>query len=120
MYIMASASRVLYTGVTRNLVGRVAAHKERKVPGFTKRYKTTGLVYFETTTDIRAAIRREKQIKGWARARKVGLIESVNPRWMDLSDGWFRGRRESAASGFEEQRKFEILRLPAGGRLRSG
>ncbi len=92
VYILASASRVLYTGVTNNLVRRVAMHKKKKIPGFTKRYQTTSLVYFETTPDIRAAIRREKQIKGWLRAKKVALIESVNPRWKDLSDDWFRGQ----------------------------
>ena len=91
VYILASASRALYIGVTNNLVRRVALHKEKKIPGFTRRYQITSLVYFETTTDIRAAIRREKHIKGWLRAKKVALIESVNPQWRDLSDGWFRG-----------------------------
>jgi putative endonuclease len=90
VYIMASASRVLYVGVTSNLHRRVWAHKQKFIDGFTKRYNITRLVYYEETSDIRAAIEREKQIKGWLRAKKVALIESVNPGWSDLSEGWYR------------------------------
>lgn len=71
VYIMASKSKVLYVGVTNNLLRRVYEHKKKLVPGFTRRYKATRLVYFESTHDIRAAIRREKHIKGWCRARKI-------------------------------------------------
>ena len=85
VYIMASASRVLYTGVTGDLLRRVMEHKERKVPGFTARYNVTELLYFEAFRDIRLAIAREKQLKGWLRARKIVLIESFNPQWKDLS-----------------------------------
>ena len=84
-YIMASASRVLYIGVTNDLARRVRQHKQMRVPGFTARYRVTELVYFEAFGDIRAAIAREKQIKGWLRARKVALIEAFNPRWKDLA-----------------------------------
>jgi putative endonuclease len=82
---MASASRVLYVGVTGHLARRVCEHKQKRVPGFTARYRVTELVYFEAFGDIRAAIAREKQIKGWLRARKITLIEAFNPRWKDLS-----------------------------------
>ena len=85
VYIMASASRVLYIGVTGDLLRRVMEHKEMRVPGFTARYRVTELVYFEAFGDIRIAIAREKQIKGWLRARKIALIESFNPHWRDLA-----------------------------------
>jgi putative endonuclease len=81
---MASASRVLYIGVPGNLLRRVMEHKQMRVPGFTARYRVTELVYFEAFGDIRIAIAREKQIKGWLRARKIALIESFNPHWRDL------------------------------------
>ncbi len=85
VYIMASASRVLYIGVTGDLLRRVMEHKQMRVPGFTSRYRVTELVYFEAFGDIRIAIAREKQIKGWLRARKVALMESFNPHWRDLA-----------------------------------
>ena len=84
-YIMASASRVLYIGVTGDLLRRVMEHKDMRAPGFTARYRVTELVYFEAFGDIRIAIAREKQIKGWLRARKIALIESCNPQWRDLA-----------------------------------
>jgi putative endonuclease len=84
-YIMASTSRVLYIGVTGDLLRRVMEHKEMRVPGFTARHRVTELVYFEAFGDIRIAIAREKQIKGWLRARKIALIESFNPHWRDLA-----------------------------------
>ena len=85
VYIMASASHVLYIGVTGDLLRRVMEHKEMRVPGFTARYRVTELVYLEAFGDIRIAIAREKQIKGWLRARKIALIESFNPHWRDLA-----------------------------------
>lgn len=85
-YILASKSRVLYIGVTNDIERRVREHKEKRNEGFTARYNVNRLVYFETYHDIRDAIVREKQIKGWLRERKVVLIESVNPTWRDLSD----------------------------------
>jgi putative endonuclease len=88
VYIMASASRALYTGVTNNIERRAGQHKEGKIPGFSARYKTRELVYAEPFGDIRAAIAREKQIKGWLRKKKAALIRSVNPRWEDLSARW--------------------------------
>jgi len=83
-YIMASRSRVLYTGVTNDLDRRVTEHKQG-VTGFTSKYRVTRLVYYETFGDIRHAIAREKEIKGWNRLRKVRLIESRNPTWRDLA-----------------------------------
>jgi len=58
------------------------------IDGFTKKYNITKLVYYEETIDIQAAITREKQIKGWLRSKKIALIESVNPNWNDISEGW--------------------------------
>ena len=87
VYIMASRSRVLYTGMTSDLAQRVYAHKLKLAGGFTKAYNVTMLVYYEQTEDRRSAIGREKQIKGWLRRKKIDLIESMNPRWVDLSHG---------------------------------
>jgi len=95
VYIMVSRSRVLYVGVTRDLTGRVSEHKQKLVPGFTARYNVNRLVYYEDFRDIRAAIAREKQIKGWLRSKKIALIESMNPTWQDLSEGWY-GTSEGA------------------------
>ena len=87
VYIMTSRSRVLYVGVSSHLTSRVCQHKEALPAGFTARYNIDRLVYCEEYHDVHDAIRREKQIKGWLRARKIALIESVNPRWDDLSGG---------------------------------
>ena len=89
VYILSSRSGVLYIGVTNHIERRVLEHKQKRGSGFTKRYNVTRLVYVEETDDISAAITREKELKGWLRARKIALIKSVNPKWEDLSDGWF-------------------------------
>jgi putative endonuclease len=86
VYIVTGRSDTLYTGVTSALQKRVSEHKPKAVNGFSKRYNLTTLVYFEVVEDLRAAIAREKQIKGWMRAKKVELIESRNPHWRDLSE----------------------------------
>lgn len=96
VYIMASKSRTLYTGVTSNLERRVRQHQTKLFGGFTPRYNINRLVYFETGGDIVAAIAREKQIKSWRRSKKIALIESMNPNWKDLSAEWY-GRGPSAA-----------------------
>ncbi|MDP9351887.1 MAG: GIY-YIG nuclease family protein [Chloroflexota bacterium] len=88
VYIMANVARTLYTGVTSALELRVYQHKHRLVSGFTSKYTLDRLVYFEEGGDILAAIAREKQIKGWTRAKKIALIESLNPDWKDLSTAW--------------------------------
>jgi putative endonuclease len=85
VYIMASISRVIYVGVTNNIERRCAEHKSGCIEGFTKTYHCTKLVWYEWFRDIRQAIACEKRIKGWARRKKVALIEAMNPRWCDLS-----------------------------------
>ena len=85
VYIMTNHSRTLYTGVTNDLKRRVYQHKHKLIPGFTSKYNITQLVYFETTTDVKAAVAREKQIKGWLKETKIALIDSINPQWQDLS-----------------------------------
>jgi putative endonuclease len=84
VYIMASRSRVLYIGMTNDLARRIGEHKSRQGGDFTSRYLVDRLVYCERFTDVREAISREKQLKGWLRARKVALIEATNPEWRDL------------------------------------
>jgi len=89
VYIMNSPKGTLYTGVTSNLVGRVYQHKHGAVEGFTRRYNVIRLAYFEETDDINRAIRREKEIKGWKRNKKIDLIKTMNPEWEDLAGDWF-------------------------------
>jgi putative endonuclease len=89
VYIMTNHSGTLYVGVTNDLQRRVWQHKKKLIEGFTKRYNITRLVYYEETSNVSAAIAREKQIKGWLRRKKIALIESLNPGWKDLSDGWY-------------------------------
>ena len=89
VYILASRSRVLYTGVTSQLLERVKQHREGLVPGFTSRYRIHRLVYFETYQSPKPAIAREKEIKGWSGAKKVALIEERNPTWEDLAGDLF-------------------------------
>jgi putative endonuclease len=85
VYIMTNkGNRVLYTGVTNDLQRRVYEHKNKLVKGFTKKYNVTKLIFYEVCDDIESAILREKQIKGWLRAKKIALIESMNPEWRDL------------------------------------
>jgi putative endonuclease len=89
VYVMSNASKTLYVGVMADLERRVWQHKHRQGAGFTRRYNCTLLVFFEEYGDIRDAIAREKAIKGWTRAKKLALIEGGNPRWGDLSEGWY-------------------------------
>ncbi len=84
VYIVASISRVIYIGVTSDLIRRVHEHRQGVVAGFTKSYRVNWLVYFEETSDVYAAIAREKQLKAWRREKKTAMIESVNPEWKDL------------------------------------
>jgi putative endonuclease len=84
VYILASRSRVLYTGVTNDLVRRVAQHRAGLGSAFARRYSVNRLVHVETAGSALEAIRREKQIKGWTRRKKVALIEATNPGWEDL------------------------------------
>ncbi|NTU98089.1 MAG: GIY-YIG nuclease family protein [Chlorobiaceae bacterium] len=87
VYILASKMHgTLYTGITNNLERRVFEHKVKLIDGFTKKYSVDKLVYFESCMDVKDAIVREKQIKGWKREKKIALIESSNPGWEDLSE----------------------------------
>ena len=91
IYIMTNYQKtVLYTGITNNLEKRVFEHKNHLKGKFTDRYNCEILVYYEETNDIEVALNREKQIKGWTRAKKENLINSINPNWKDLSLGWFK------------------------------
>ena len=85
VYVMSNRTHVLYDGVTNDLQRRVCEHKTRAAPGFTSRYHLNRLVYFEHYGDAVTAIAREKELKGWRRVRKIALIESMNPKWSDLS-----------------------------------
>ena len=89
VYILTNRNdKVIYIGVTNNLERRIYEHKQELVDGFTKRYHVHKLVFYEQTGDIHAAIAREKQLKCWTRAKKNALVESMNPQWQDLSEGW--------------------------------
>ena len=87
VYILTNKTNsVLYVGVTSNLQKRLYEHTNELVEGFSKKYKTHKIVYYEITTDVQSAIAREKQLKGWTRIKKDNLIKTINPEWKDLSD----------------------------------
>lgn len=86
VYILASRSRTLYTGVTNNLETRLIQHRTKAVPGFTSEYRIFRLVHYEIFGDIRRAIAREKEIKTWRREKKIWLINRHNPTWEDLAE----------------------------------
>jgi putative endonuclease len=88
VYIMASRSLTLYTGMTGDLCRRALQHKSGEIEGFTKQYHINRLVYFEVFKYVTHAIAREKQIKAWTRDKRLALIKSENPTWQDLADGW--------------------------------
>ena len=88
VYLMANRSHTLYVGVTNDLKRRVLEHQTKRAPGFTSQYNIMQLVYYEATSNVRAALAREKQIKAWRREKKVALIEATNPTWRDLSAEW--------------------------------
>lgn len=84
VYIMASPSGTLYTGITNDLLRRVLEHKQGKIKGFTKKYSCNKLIYYEQTDNVYSAIEREKEIKKWRREKKQNLIKEINPHWNDL------------------------------------
>ncbi len=85
VYILTNKKQgTLYLGITNNLIRRIYEHKQGCVDGFSKKYKTNQLVYFEETSDVDSAIQREKQMKKWYRSWKIKLIEQNNPEWKDL------------------------------------
>jgi putative endonuclease len=90
VYIMASQRRVLYVGITSHIERRVRQHKSHTFGGFTAKYNVTNLVHFERYGSVMKAIRREKELKDWRREKKIALIESSNPKWRDLSYGWYQ------------------------------
>ena len=94
VYIVGSHSGTLYIGMTGNLHKRAFEHKFRRIEGFTDRYDVERLLYWESYDDVHKAIGREKQLKGWRRAKKVVLIESMNPQWLDLSKEWYPWMKE--------------------------
>ncbi len=93
VYIIASRTRVLYTGITNSVARRTEQHREAVFPGFTAHYQCHRLVFFEHYQYVSNALEREKQIKRWSRAKKIELIERTNPSWTDLSEAW---RKETA------------------------
>ena len=85
VYIMANRGRTtLYIGVTNSLMRRVSEHRAGEISGFSRRYNTNRLMYYEQFNDVRDAIAREKQLKGWSRSKKDTLIDGLNPKWVDL------------------------------------
>ena len=91
VYMMTSYRGTLYTGVTNDLSRRVYEHRHKLVRGFTKKYNISKLVYWQVSASLESARAREKQIKGWRRSKKVELIETANPNWVDLADSWDEG-----------------------------
>ena len=89
VYLMTNSTHRLYVGVTSDLERRVYEHKNKLIEGHTAKYNLTWLAYFEETSDVRAALEREKQIKNWRREKKTALIESTNPLWKDLARDWY-------------------------------
>jgi putative endonuclease len=88
VYILGSRSRNLYIGMTNNLRARVGQHRKKRPGSHTAHYNIERLVYFEYFQYVRSAIARETEMKKWTRAKKVALIEKVNPTWEDLAAGW--------------------------------
>jgi putative endonuclease len=94
VYMMTNKSRVvLYAGITNSLEVRVWQHQNRSIDGFTKTYHVNRLVYYESFDNPRDAIAHEKEIKGWRRSKKNALVETLNPKWTDLSGMLFEGSR---------------------------
>jgi putative endonuclease len=117
-YILVSESGTLYVGMTNSIDRRMTQHHSKETPGFTARYDVTRLVYYEAFGYVLSAIRREKQIKGWTRKKKIALIESINPKWRDLSEDWgklpsersWQVRDPFAELRLKEQRRMEKTR----------
>lgn len=87
---------VVYIGVTSDLVKRIYQHKNGLLRGFSSKYKTTNLLWYEQFGEIESAILREKEIKAWRREKKNNLIDQQNPGWKDLSGGWFEDSSPAA------------------------
>jgi putative endonuclease len=89
VYILAGRTGRLYVGVTNDLVRRIHDHKKHSISGFARRYNIDQLVYYEACSEPVQAIAREKQIKDYARVKKLALIATMNPGWTDLAELWF-------------------------------
>jgi len=123
VYIVTNKNNsVLYIGVTGNLENRLQEHRERLTEGFTKSYQATKLIYYEDYPDPISAIAREKQLKGWRRAKKVALINQQNPRWIDLFDVIIEGydvdllnreKQKPLIIREERRREHKIVRGPS-------
>ncbi len=98
VYIMGSLSGTLYIGMTSNLHARAFQHKFHRIEGFTDDYDVERLLYGESFDDVYRAINREKQLKGWRRSKKIALIESMNPHWLDLARDWYPWMKSAQAS----------------------
>jgi putative endonuclease len=88
VYIVCSLSGTLYIGMTNSIYRRALQHKRGEIEGFSSKYHCDRLVYYESFDDVHKSIAREKQLKGWIRAKKIALIESKNPRWEDMAEKW--------------------------------
>jgi len=110
VYMLASTSRTLYTGVTSDLQRRIWQHKTHVHDGFTKRYNVTKLVWFAEFARIDDAIAFEKGLKGKSRAKKIALIEESNPRWNDLAWNWFAPEEIIGEAGDSASRGDSSLR----------
>ena len=102
IYILGSFSGTLYIGVTGNLRRRIWQHKQHAIEGFTAEYDVTRLLYFEVFNEVLNAIAREKQLKGWRRAKKIALIEKRNPQWIDLSREWYSADERELLAKFKQ------------------
>lgn len=88
VYVVCSRSGTLYIGMTNSIYRRSLQHKRREIEGFASKYGCERIVYYENFDDVYKAIGRERQLKGWSRAKKIALIEWKNPRWEDLAEMW--------------------------------
>jgi putative endonuclease len=112
-YIVASKSRTLYTGMTGDLLKRVFQHKQKVHEGFSSRYNCNRLVWFERFANVSEAIQREKELKGWTRARKIALIQSANPTWEDLSEQWYPTSPQARNPGLSPELRAHTIRHPS-------
>jgi putative endonuclease len=89
VYILGSLSGTLYIGISGYLHRRIFQHKFQHFEGFTDRYEVTRLLDWETYDEVHKALAREKQLKGWSRAKKIALVVRRNPQWLDLAKDWY-------------------------------
>lgn len=107
VYIATNRSKTLYIGMTNSLERRMYEHKHKLVPGFTVKYNIDRLVYSEQTPSVHDAIAREKELKGWTRARKIALINGMNPGWKDLS---IADEGERSFAGAQDDKTEEVVK----------